>query len=252
MNLDLDGRICVVTGASGGIGTAISRKLLGERATVVPFYRGDAARMEALTAWCAEHDVAPERCHMVCADLTDAAAMEQAVAGVIERFGRVDVLVNNAGVTLEAPFLAHQEENWDKLIAVNLTAMRRFTELVLKEMLHHKYGSVVNVSSVVGARRGRGVAGYASLKAAMNRLTEVLAIEMGRKHIRVNAVAPGVIDTPMSRDIRRQHAEQLLESVPLRRYGTPEEVANAVAFLASDVSSYITGHVLTVDGGISL
>lgn len=252
MDLRLEGSVALVSGATGGIGQAICATLLAEGAQVAALHRGAAARLESVRA-CARDCGAADRLLELQLDLRDAAAMDSAFEQALQRFGAVDILVNNAAVTLERPFLAVPEAEARTLADVNLWGPYRLMQLALKRMMLARRGAVVNVTSVVASYGGRGVSAYAMTKAALETLTRVLALEMAPKRVRLNAVAPGLIDTPMSRPLRHRSAVAALEHIPLGRVGQPEEVARAVAWLASDhAAGYVTGQVLTLDGGYCL
>ena len=172
---------------------------------------------------------------------------------VLESLDHIDILVNNAGWTVEKPFLILTDEEWDRIFSINLTSVARLSRLVMKGMLEQKKGAIVNISSTVANCFGRGVSAYASAKAAINRLTEVLALEMGKKGLRVNTVCPGVIDTPMSEWMIHRLDKQIQERTPLHRVGTVDEVAAAVLFLASETTaSFITGQHIYVNGGVNI
>jgi 3-oxoacyl-[acyl-carrier protein] reductase len=253
MDLELAGRIVVVTGANGGIGDAICRAFLREGSTVVPVHRGSVEKLRPLRDWACAEDIASDAIAPAEIELSDAASSRSGVAAIIARFGRIDVLVNCVGRALERPFLLTEEEEWDEVVDVNLSSVARFTRLVVKRMFMARSGAVVNVASVLGNRFGRGTVAYAVAKAGIIRLSQALALEVGSRGVRVNAVCPGVIETEMSRDLTRRFGTQLDELRPLRRAGRPDEVGPAVVFLASEKSaSYITGSTVVVDGGLSI
>jgi 3-oxoacyl-[acyl-carrier protein] reductase len=253
MELELEGRVVVVTGATGGIGSAICRAFLREGSIVVAMHRAGAERLEPLLDYARSEAIPAERIVPVRADLADRDSAAAAVATIIDRFGRIDVLVNCAGSALEMPFLLTEDAQWDEVLAVNLSALARFTRLVVKQMFIARRGAVVNVASVLGARFGRGTVAYATAKAGVIRFSQALAMEVGSRGVRVNAVCPGVIDTPMSRQLTLRLDERLTEMVPLRRVGEAEEVGPAVVFLSSERSaSYITGTTVVVDGGMTI
>jgi 3-oxoacyl-[acyl-carrier protein] reductase len=186
-------------------------------------------------------------------DLESADSMKRGVDSVLESFDHIDILINNAGWTMEKPFLILTDEEWDQMISINLTSVARLSRLVMKGMLERKQGAIVNISSTVASAFGRGVSAYASAKAAVNRLTEVLALEMGKKGLRVNTVCPGVIDTPMSEGMIHRLNQHIRERTPMRRIGTVDEVTPAVLFLASEVTaSFITGQHIYVNGGVNI
>lgn len=253
MDLGLSGKTVMVSGVTGAIGEAICEAFLREGAVVVALHRGGRERLAGLLGRTADAGLDPAAILPVETDLTDGDALEEAVDSVIGARGGIDVLVNNAGVTLEAPFLATSEPKARKVVEVNLWGTMRLTRIVLKPMLLARSGSVVTITSVVARRGGRGVSIYASSKAALETLTRSLAVEMAPKGIRVNAVAPGVIATKMSERLRHRRTDRLLARVPMERVGKPAELAPTVLFLSSDrAAPYTTGQVLVVDGGLSL
>jgi 3-oxoacyl-[acyl-carrier protein] reductase len=240
-----EGRVALITGGSRGIGRAIAMRLAAGGATVVAAARGDNAAPTA--AAIAE---AGGRAEAIALDVTDAESVAAAVAGVIERHGRIDILVNNAGITRDQLMLRMKRDDWDAVIATNLTAAFTCIQAVLRPMVKQRSGRIVNVSSVVGQSGNAGQANYAASKAGLIGLTKSLALEVASRSITVNAVTPGLIDTDMTRAISSGAHEEWAARIPMQRLGAPEDVAGAVAFLASDEASYITGHVLAVNGGM--
>ena len=241
----MSGRVALVTGASRGIGRAIALSLAARGAAVVAAARGQNAQgtVDAIAA-------AGGRAVAADVDVTDGAAVERAVAGALEAHGRLDILVNNAGITRDQLMLRMKREDWDAVIATNLTAAFTCAQAVLKTMVKQRSGRIINITSVVGQAGNPGQANYAASKAGLIGLTKALALEVASRNITVNAVAPGMIDTDMTRAIASQAHETWAERIPLKRLGTADEVAAAVAFLASDEASYITGQVLAVNGGM--
>jgi 3-oxoacyl-[acyl-carrier protein] reductase len=243
----MTGRVALVTGASRGIGRAIAIKLAAAGATVVAAARGENAQATAQAIV-----EAGGQAEAIALDVTDQAAIDGAVAGLIARHGRIDVLVNNAGVTRDTLLLRMKREDWDTVIQTNLTAVFACSQAVLKPMVKQRAGRIVNITSVVGQSGNAGQANYAASKAGIIGFTKALALEVASRNITVNAVAPGLIDTDMTRAIAGGAHEEWAAKIPLKRLGTPEDVAAAVAFLASDEAAYITGHVLAVNGGMYL
>jgi 3-oxoacyl-[acyl-carrier protein] reductase len=243
----LDARVALVTGASRGIGRAIALTLAARGATVVAAARGDNARgtVDAIAAAGGKADAAS-------VDVTDAASVGKAVADALGKYGRLDVLVNNAGMAKDQLMLRMKRDDWDSVIAVNLTAAFTCVQAVLKTMVKQRSGRIITITSVVGQAGNAGQANYAASKAGLIGFTKALALELAPRNITVNAVAPGMIDTDMTRAIGAQAHEAWTERIPLQRLGTPEDVAGAVAFLASDEAAYITGQVLAVNGGMYL
>ena len=241
----LQGRVAIVTGASRGIGRSIAEALAARGARVVAAARGDhaAAVVEAIRA-------AGGTAEAVTVDVTDPDQVMAAVAGVLDRHGRIDVLVNNAGITRDQLLLRMKREDWDAVLATNLSAAFACSQAVIKPMMKQRGGRIINITSVVGQAGNAGQSNYAASKAGLIGLTKALAIEVASRNITVNAVAPGLIETDMTRAVSEAAQQDWAARIPLKRLGTPGEVASAVAFLASDEASYITGHVLAVNGGM--
>jgi 3-oxoacyl-[acyl-carrier protein] reductase len=243
--IDLTDRIAIVTGASRGIGRAIATKLAAQGATVVAAARGDnaAATVDAIAA-------AGGKAEKASVDVSDASSAEALVAGALERHGRIDVLVNNAGIARDQLLLRMKREEWDEVIATNLTAAFTLTQAVLKPMIRQRNGRVICISSVVGQSGNAGQANYAASKAGLIGFAKAVAQEVASRNVTVNVVTPGLIETDMTRLITENAKDQWSARIPLRRLGTPEDVAAAVCFLASDEAAYITGQVLAVNGGM--
>jgi 3-oxoacyl-[acyl-carrier protein] reductase len=251
MNLDLKDKIVCVTGASGGIGLAIVRAFLHEGALVCATYHRNPDKIEQL-----KMQLEPSLrtyLHAYHLDLQDNHSHKTCISHICAEQQRIDVLVNCAGAALEKPFLLLTPEEITQQMTTNFSQQALFTQQVAKVMLAHRKGSIVNVSSLLAKRLGRGVAVYAAAKAAIDRFTQTLALEVGKKGIRVNSINPGLIATKMSKNIQANMPADLMNMSPISRPGTPEEIANAVLFLASDrAASYITGVCLSVDGGLSI
>jgi len=243
--IDLSGRIALVTGASRGIGRAISKKLAAQGAIVVAAARAQNAR-ETVD----EIIGAGGRAEIASTDVSDARQIDALVGGVLERHGRIDVLVNNAGIARDQLMLRMKRDDWDAVIATNLTAAFSLTQAVLKPMIRQKGGRIVCISSVVGQGGNAGQANYAASKAGLIGFVKSVAQEVASRNITVNAVAPGLIETDMTRAITESVRGDWTARIPLKRLGTPDDIAAAVCFLASDEASYITGQVLAVNGGI--
>jgi 3-oxoacyl-[acyl-carrier protein] reductase len=243
--IDLSGRVALVTGASRGIGGAIARQLARRGAVVVAAARGENARatVDGITA-------DGGRAEAVALDVTEAGAAERVVAAALERHGRLDILVSNAGIARDQLMLRMKREDWDAVIATNLTATFALTQAVLKPMIKQRGGRIVCISSVVGQSGNAGQANYAASKAGLVGFAKAVAQEVASRGVTVNVVAPGLIDTDMTRAITDNARGDWAAKIPLRRLGTPDDVAAAVCFLASDEASYITGQVLAVNGGM--
>jgi 3-oxoacyl-[acyl-carrier protein] reductase len=242
---DLSGKVAIVTGASRGIGRGIAEVLAARGAHVIAGARGDHAGGTA--------DAIREaggKAEAVQIDVTDASSIEAMVAGVLARHGRVDVLVNNAGITRDQLMLRLKRQDWDEVIATNLTSAFTCAQAVLKPMIKQRAGRIVSISSVVGQMGNAGQANYAASKAGLIGFSMALAREVASRNITVNVVAPGLIATDMTKAITDKAQADWAGQIPLGRIGTPEDVAAAVCFLASDEASYITGQVLAVNGGM--
>ena len=243
--IQLSNRVAIVTGASRGIGRAIAEQLARQGATVVAAARGENARAVADGI-----QAAGGRAEAVALDVTDSAAAERVVASVLERHARIDILVNNAGITRDQLLLRMKRDDWDAVLATNLTAAFTLTQAVLKPMIRQRGGRVICVGSVVGQSGNAGQANYAASKAGLIGFVKSVALEVASRGITVNVVAPGLIETDMTRAMTADAREEWAAKIPLRRLGTPADIASAVCFLASDEASYITGHVLAVNGGM--
>lgn len=253
MNLELAEKVTIITGANGALGQSLCRSFLQEGARVACLVRDDAGKMGSLLEWTGRNRIARDAVSVYAVDLLSERSINDVLSDIMSHWNRIDILVNNAGHLVEKPFLVTEDDEWDSIYDVHLRAAVRLTRKVLKEMMRQKSGTIVNVSSVVAHTQGRGVSAYASAKAALKRLTEILAQEMGTKGIRVNAVAPGALDTPFSQPLKERLQELVVQKTPLGRFGNVEEVAHGVLFLASDVTgSFITGETLVIDGGLSL
>jgi 3-oxoacyl-[acyl-carrier protein] reductase len=242
---DLSDKVVIVTGASRGIGRGIAVLMAARGAHVVAVARGDHA-----AGTVTEIQGAGGRAEAVSLDVTDSGAVDALVAGVMERHGRIDILVNNAGITRDQLMLRMKRDDWDRVIATNLTAAFVCAQAVLKPMIRQRAGRIVSVSSVVGQTGNAGQANYAASKAGLIGFSKALAREVASRNVTVNVVAPGLIDTDMTRAITDKAQGDWASQIPLGRLGATADVAAAVCFLASDEASYITGQVLAVNGGM--
>jgi 3-oxoacyl-[acyl-carrier protein] reductase len=241
-----DGRVALVTGASRGIGEAIARRLASEGARIV----AAARTVEALGKVVAEIAATGGRASALPLDLSDPASIESGVKRALADEGQIDVLVNNAGVTEDNLILRMSRESWDRVLSTNLTGAFLLTQAVVKSMVRKRYGRIVNITSVVGLMGNAGQANYAASKAGLIGLTKSVARELASRNVTCNAVAPGYIATAMTEKMTEDARETLTGQIPLSRLGTPEDVAAAVAYLASEDAAYVTGHVLNVSGGL--
>ena len=244
----LDGKVALVTGGSRGIGKAIALKFASEGADVVFTYLSNKAAAEQTEQELGQFG------HRVKAYASDASSFESAhelVKQVIEDFSRIDILVNNAGITRDTLLMRMTEPQWDEVLNGNLKSAFNFTHAVVPLMARQRAGSIISLSSVVGIAGNAGQANYAASKAGIIALSTSVAKEMGSRNVRCNCIAPGFIDTDMTSSLPEELRKEWAKTIPLRRCGTPEEVANVALFLASDLSSYVTGQVIHCCGGMS-
>ena len=242
-------RTALVAGGSGAIGSAVCRALAknGHRVYIGYHRNAEVARQVCREALESGGVAEPVRL-----DLDDAEGLENVCQGIADAAGRLEVLVNCAAINREAPALGMEDAAWDEVLETNLTGAFRLARAAAKFMLMNRWGRIIHLSSIAAAYGGRGQINYATAKAGLEALTRVLALELGRKGVLCNCVAPGVIETAMSGRIREEHGPRLLETIAAGRFGRAEEVAGVVAFLAGDEASYINGQVIRVDGGMGL
>ncbi len=241
-------RVAVVTGGAKGIGRAVAARLAGGGAKVVISGRDEAA----LESACAEIRSAGGEAIWVRADVSKAGDADQLCTKTLDAFGRAEILVNNAGITRDNLIVRMSEEDWDEVVDTNLKGSFLCIRAFTRPMMKQRWGRIVNVSSVVGLMGNAGQANYVAAKAGLVGLTKAVAKELASRHITVNAVAPGFIETAMTSALSEKVRETLKEQIPLGRLGAPEDVAHAVAFLCSEEAGYVTGQVLTVDGGMRM
>ena len=242
---DLSNKVALVTGASRGIGRAIAARLAEQGAIVVAAARGDHANATA-----ADIAAAGRRAEAVSLDVTDAAAVQALPGEIVDRHGRLDIVVSNAGVTRDQLLMRMKREDWDAVIATNLTAMFALAQAAMRPMLKQRGGRIIAVSSVVGQMGNAGQTNYAASKAGLIGFSKALAREVASRGITVNVIAPGMVDTDMTRAIAEKAQVDWAQQIPLGRLGSVDDVAAAACYLASDEAAYITGHVLAVNGGM--
>src|SRR5436309_5388502 len=245
----LQGQVAVVTGGSRGIGRAIVTALAAEGAKVAFVYRGSLAAAESLAA---EVKGAGGTVLPLQADVANADEAQQCVERVEKEWGRFDILVNNAGIIRDDLFVRMEPEAWQSVLATNLGGTYNFCRAVAYTMMKQRHGRIINVSSVAAEHANQGQTNYAASKGAVNAFTRALAVELASRSVTVNAIAPGFIETDMSAAVRNKAGDLIKKMIPMRRLGQPEDIARVAVFLAGPDSAYLTGQVLTVDGGLSL
>ncbi|MEP3265440.1 MAG: 3-oxoacyl-ACP reductase FabG [Hyphomicrobiales bacterium] len=243
--MDLTGKNALITGASGGIGKAIAEKLYGLGASVALTGTRESVLNEVAASL-------GERAHPIVCNLSDSEALDGLVPAAIEAMGSVDILINNAGITKDNLFMRMKQEEWDDVIAVNLTAAFKLSKAVLRGMMKARHGRIIQITSVVGVTGNPGQGNYCATKAGIIGMSKSLAQEVASRNITVNSIAPGFIETAMTDVLDEKQHEAIMNNVPAGRLGRPDEIASAVAFLASDEASYITGQTLHVNGGMAM
>jgi 3-oxoacyl-[acyl-carrier protein] reductase len=243
MSKPLEGEIALVTGASRGIGKAIAEKLLANGATVIGTATTDAGA-EKISEYLGSAGKG------MCLNVADADSVAEVTKQITADFGDVSILVNNAGITRDNLLMMMKEDQWDDIIQTNLTSLYRMSKAVIRKMMKARKGRIINIASVVGSTGNPGQTNYSAAKAGMLGFTKSLAREIGSRNITVNAVAPGFIDTDMTRELGDEQKEALIGQIPLNKLGDPNDIANAVCFLAGPDSGYITGETLHVNGGM--
>ena len=247
--MSLEGRVAIVTGGSRGIGRAVVEALAGDGARVAFVYNSNTAAadevVQAVTSTGRE-------CIAIQADVASKKSADRIIADVVEMWGSVDILVNNAGIIRDGLLAMMDESDWQDVINTNLNSVFNFCQAVTRQMMSQRYGRIINMSSVAGTVANPGQANYAASKGGVEGFTRCIATELARRSITVNAVAPGFIETDMTEAVVSAAGKEIKKKIPARRLGVPEDIANAVLFLAQEKSSYITGQILTVDGGLTL
>lgn len=242
----LEGKVALVTGGTRGIGKGIVEGFVAQGAQVAFTFAGSVDKAKELeTALGSETKVKAYQ-----SDASDFEAAQQLIDQVMAEFGKIDILVNNAGITKDNLMLRMSKEDWDTIIRVNLDSVFNLTKAVIKPMMKAKSGSIINMTSVVGVKGNAGQANYAASKAGVIGFTKSIALELGSRNIRCNAIAPGFIETEMTGALDEKTVQGWRETIPLKRGGQPKDVANACVFLGSELSGYVTGQVLNVDGGM--
>ena len=243
----LEGKTVIITGASRGIGKGIAEVFVKQGANIAFTYRSSDEKAKAL-----EDELSANGCKVkgYKSDASNFEAAQQLAADVLEEFGSIDVLVNNAGITKDGLLMRMSEDDFDRVMDVNMKSVFNMTKAVLRPMLKQRKGSIINMSSVVGVKGNAGQANYSASKAAINGFTKSTALELGSRNIRCNSIAPGFIETEMTEALLEEQIQEWRNSIPLKRGGTSQDIANSALFLASDMSAYVTGQVLHVCGGM--
>ena len=247
--LSLNERVAVVTGGSRGIGRAVALELAHRGAAVVVNYNKSPEAAEAVVS---EIKAAGGRSVSFQADVSEPAAAQNLIKFAVESFGDLHILVNNAGITRDTVIMLMSELDWDSVLDANLKSTFNCSKAAVKHMMRKRYGRIVSISSVSGQMGNAGQTNYSASKAGVIGLTRALALELGKYNVAVNAVAPGLIDTPLTQKIKKEALDKLIEAQPTKTMGKPEDVANMVSFLASEKTNFITGQTLYVDGGKSI
>ena len=243
---DLKDKVCLVTGATRGIGQAIARQLGTQGATVIGTATSEAGA-QSISADLATENITGEGMVL---NVTDAESSDAVIKAIVEKYGAITVLVNNAGITRDNLMMRMKEEEWDDIMSTNLKSVFRLSKAVMRGMMKARNGRIINITSVVGVSGNAGQANYAAAKAGVIGFTKSLAQEIGSRGVTVNAIAPGFINTDMTKDLPEEQITKLTASIPAARLGAPEDIAASVVFLASDESAYVTGTTLHVNGGM--
>ncbi|CEN89476.1 3-oxoacyl-[acyl-carrier-protein] reductase [Paraclostridium sordellii] len=245
--IDLNGKVALITGGSRGIGKAIAIRLASYKANIVINYTSNKEHALKVKEEIESYGV---KSIVIKCDVSKSDEVNNMIEEVVKEFGQIDILVNNAGITRDGLLMRMKEEDFDSVIDINLKGVFNCTKSATKYMMKKRYGKIINISSVVGLIGNAGQANYCASKAGVIGLTKSSARELASRNINVNAIAPGFIDTDMTSVLNENLKETMLKNIPQNRFGSPEDVANLVLFLASDMSSYITGQIINVDGGM--
>ncbi len=243
----LENKKALVTGSSRGIGRGIVEKYLSEGCEVWGLCSKPSAAKSELEALAAQHNT---KFHEICADVGDSEQLTEVVKAALAEAGGFDVLVNNAGITRDTLSFRMKKADWDDVLRINLTSAFLICQIISNDMIRKRSGSIINMASIVGLHGGAGQVNYAASKGGLIAYSKSLCKETGSRGVRVNVIAPGFIDTDMTQAVKEEVRKTWIEGIPLKRAGTPEDVANAALFLASDLSTYITGQVIGIDGGM--
>jgi 3-oxoacyl-[acyl-carrier protein] reductase len=244
MSKELDGEIALVTGASRGIGKAIAEQLASQGATVIGTATSDSGA-DNISAYLSEFGG-----RGMCLNVTDTDSIAAVIKAITDEYGDVSILVNNAGITKDNLLMMMKEDQWNDIINTNLTSIYRLSKAVIRKMMKARKGRIINIASVVGMTGNPGQTNYSATKAGMLGFTKSLAREIGSRNITVNCVAPGFIDTDMTKELPEEQREALIKQIPLNRLGDPADIAAAVSFLAAPTAAYITGETINVNGGM--
>ena len=249
MQVSLQGKNVLITGGVRGIGRAMTEALAKAGAQVIATYVSNKSVADDFVGGLKGQGLKAHACKM---DVRSSKEVDYGVAAIEAEYGPIDVLINNAGIVKDDLMMAMEDAGWQDVINTNLGGAFYVTRAVSRQMMRKRSGNIINVSSVAASRPGRGQVNYAASKGGIETMTKALAVELAPRNIRVNCIAPGVIETEMSQDVRDAAGDKILESILVKRFGKPEDIANMAVFLASDLTSYITGEVIHIDGGIKL
>lgn len=247
MKINLQGKTVLVTGGIRGIGRAMTESAARAGAHIIATYLTSSDAANEFVGSLQSQGLNVHGCRL---DVRNSTQVDEALAALEAEYGAIDVLINNAGVVDDGLILAMEDEAWSRVIETNLTGMFNVTRAVARQMVRSRRGSIINISSVAASRPGRGQVNYAASKGGVEAATKALAVELSSRNIRVNCIAPGVIETEMSQEVREAAGEKILSSILLKRFGSPQDIANMAVFLASDLASYITGEIIHIDGGL--